>query len=155
MLKKFATFESDEDDDKLFQDLDSIGIEQYKGWLISEAGYQDNEFQIQYVAVVARNVQEAVIEILKVDGFLDKSSSEEDFEIASEVKTWEDYRTLKDDLRNDWGSAFMIESVQEGFIPVRREPYCLIINWVNPVMAVADLKSVFKNVDQVLYKKIV
>lgn len=150
MLKKFATFEATEEEDQLFQDLDSIGLEQYKGWIIAESEYYDKEFSARYIAVVGKNVQEAITEIYRNLGFI---ADEEDLDIVSDLKTWESYRESRDNLMSDYSSKFVIDAIYEGLIPIKRNPSCLTVDWANPVTAVGDLKSVFKNVDQVLGNK--
>jgi hypothetical protein len=150
MLKKFATFEATDEEDQLFQDLDSIGLEQYKGWIIAESEYYDKELAARYIAVVGKNVQEAITEIYRNLGFI---ADEEDLDIVSDLKTWESYRESRDNLMSDYNSTFVIDSIYEGLTPIERKPSCLTIDWINPVTAVADLKSVFKNVDQVLGNK--
>lgn len=143
-LKSFKAFENDERD--LLKDLDSIGIEQHKGWIVCTTERYERDMGTSIYAVVAKNEGEASKLILENRGVED----EDDLGRALAAK---DFEEGLEEVMNDimaWDGHFEIVSTYEKLQPIRYEDYCLEIDWTNPVMAVKDLKSVFSNVDQIM-----
>lgn len=146
-LKSFKTFES-EDDRDLLRDLDKIGIEQHKGWIVCTQSHFDGDMGSSIWAVVAKNAGEAAVLIMQNMGIEDE---DDDFETARKSS---DFSGLEEAMENQMGfnGTFSVVEYFEGLIPKKYEDYSLEIDWTNPVMAVADLKSLFSNVDQILSK---
>lgn len=143
-LKSFRTFENDERE--LLRDLDSIGIEQHKGWIVCTTERYERDLGTSIYAVVARNEGEASKLILENRGV-------EDEDDLARALTSKDFMEGLEEVLNDimaWDGDFRIVSTYENLQPKRYEDYCLEIDWTNPVMAVKDLKSVFTNVDQIM-----
>lgn len=143
-LKSFRTFENDERE--LLRDLDSIGIEQPKGWIVCTTERYERDLGTSIYAVVARNEGEASKLILENRGV-------EDEDDLARALTAKDFMEGLEEVMNDimsYDGDFRIVSTYENLQPKRYEDYCLEIDWTNPVMAVKDLKSVFTNVDQIM-----
>lgn len=143
-LKSFRTFENDERE--LLRDLDSIGIEQHKGWIVCTTERYERDLGTSIYAVVAKNEGEASKLILENRGVED----EDDLARALKAK---DFMEGLEQVMNEimsWDGDFRIVSTYEDLQPKRYEDFCLEIDWTNPVMAVRDLKSVFANVDQIM-----
>ncbi len=149
-LKSFKTFES-EDEKDLLQDLDKIGIEQHKGWIVCTQSSYDGDMGTSIWAVVAKNAGEAAVLIMENMGMEDE---EDDLEIARGSK---DFSGLAEAMENQMGynGKFSVVEYFEGLVPKKYEDYSLEIDWTNPVMAVKDLESLFTNVSQVLNKSYV
>ncbi len=143
-LKSFRTFENDERE--LLKDLDSIGIEQHKGWIVCTTERYERDLGTSIYAVVARNEGEASKLILENRGV-------EDEDDLTRALTSKDFMEGLEEVVNDimsFDGDFRIVSTYENLQPKRYEDYCLEIDWTNPVMAVKDLKSVFTNVDKIM-----
>lgn len=143
-LKSFRTFENNDRD--LLRDLDSIGIEQHKGWIVCTTERYERDLGTSIYAVVAKNEGAASKLILENRGVED----EDDLETALKAK---DFMEGLEQVMNEimsWDGDFRIVSTYEDLQPKRYEDFCLEIDWTNPVMAVKDLKSVFANVDQIM-----
>ena len=143
-LKSFRTFENDERE--LLRDLDSVGIEQHKGWVVCTTERYERDLGTSIYAVVAKNEGAASKLILENRGVED----EDDLETALKAK---DFMEGLEQVMNEimsWDGDFIIVSTYEDLQPKRYEDFCLEIDWTNPVMAVKDLKSVFANVDQIM-----
>ncbi len=149
-LKSFKTFES-EDERDLIRDLDKIGIEQHKGWIVCTQSSYDGDMGSSIWAVVAKNAGEAAVLIMENMGIQDE---DEDFETARKSR---DFSGLADAMENQMGynGRFSVIEYFEGLIPRKYEDYSLEIDWTNPLMAVKDLESLFTNVSQVLNKSYV
>ena len=149
-LKSFKTFES-EDEKDLLQDLDKIGIEQHKGWIVCTQSSYDGDMGSSIWAVVAKNAGEAAVLIMENMGIQDE---DEDFETARKSS---DFSGLADAMENQMGynGKFSVVQYFEGLVPRKYEDYSLEIDWTNPLMAVKDLESLFTNVSQVLNKSYV
>jgi len=147
-LKTYKAFENDERD--LLSDLDSIGIEQHKGWLVSTVSvYEREEISAHVYAVIAKNPGEASALIMESMGIED----EDDLEIAREG---EDFRDGLGEAMNNimqWTGRFDVMEVYEDLKPFKYEDYCLEIDWTNPIMAAKDVKYVFPNAEQILGSK--
>ena len=147
-LKSFKTFENDERD--LLSDLDSIGIEQHKGWLVcTSQAYDRDQIQSNVYAVIAKNPGEASALIMEYMGIED----EDDLAIARKGTDFES--GLEEAMNNiiQWDGRFEVIGVHEGLKPFKFEDYCLEIDWTNPIMAAKDVKYVFPNADQILGSK--
>lgn len=143
-LKSFRTFENDERE--LLRDLDSIGIEQHKGWIVCTTERYERDLGTSIYAVVAKNEGEASKLILENRGV-------EDEDDLARALTAKDFMEGLEEVANDimsFDGDFRIVSTYENLQPKRYEDYCLEIDWTNPVMAVKDLKSVFTNVDKIM-----
>lgn len=146
-LKSFRTFENDERE--LLKDLDSIGIEQHKGWIVCTTERYERDLGTSIYAVVAKNEGEASKLILENRGV-------EDEDDLARALTSKDFMEGLEEVVNDimsFDGDFRIVSTYENLQPKRYEDYCLEIDWTNPVMAVKDLKSVFTNVDKIMSGK--
>jgi len=147
-LKSFKIFENDERD--LLSDLDSIGIEQHKGWLVCTSQVYDRDrTQSSVYAVIAKNPGEASALIMEYNGI------EEEEDLAA-ARKGTDFESGLEEAMNDiiqWDGRFEVLVVHEGLKPFRLEDYCLEIDWTNPIMASKDVKYVFTNADQILGSK--
>jgi hypothetical protein len=147
-LKSFRTFENDERD--LLSDLDSIGIEQHKGWLVSTTtAYERDQVGSNIYAVIAKNPGEASVLIMESMGIED----EDDLEGARKGVDFND--GLEEAMNNilQWDGRFEVVVVYEDLRPFKNEDYCLEIDWTNPIMAAKDVKYAFPNADQILGSK--
>lgn len=142
-LKSFKTFESDERD--LTYDLQDLGMETYKGWVVCTLTKNNDDIGVGITAIVAKNVGEAGV--LMCDQF--GVDTEDELEKAAKIESLEDIDEIFNDIF-DYDTIFMVEKVYEGLQPISMESTSLEIDWINPVMAVKDLKSMFRNVDQVM-----
>ena len=142
-LKSFKAFESDERD--LTYDLQDLGMETYKGWVVCTLTNNNDEIGVGMTAIVAKNVGEAGV--LMCDQF--GIDTEDELEKAAQLESLEDIAEILNDIF-DYDTIFTVEQVYEGLQPISMESTSLEIDWINPVMAVKDLKSMFRNVDQVM-----
>jgi hypothetical protein len=142
-LKSFKAFESDERD--LTYDLQDLGMETYKGWAVCTLTNNNDDIGVGITAIVAKNVGEAGV--LMCDQF--GVDTEDELEKAAKIESLEDIDEIFNDIF-DYDTIFMVEKVYEGLQPISMESTSLEIDWINPVMAVKDLKSMFRNVDQVM-----
>jgi len=142
-VKSFKTFE---EDSNILDDLESLGIEKHKGWIVCTMGYYDSEAGAEIHGVVARNIPEACQMILSEMAF-----SEEAIEEAKKV---EDFSDLSDIIENEmgFGARHWLIEVYDDLKPRKSESVSLLIDWTNPVMAVKDLKYLFSNVDDIMLK---
>jgi hypothetical protein len=147
-LKSFKVFEEDERD--LLGDLDKIGIEQHKGWLVCTSSvYERDQMGSKVYAVIAKNPGEASALILESMGIED----EQDLEDA---RKGTDFESGLGEVMNNimaWDGHFEIVAVYDDLKPFKYEDYCLEIDWTNPIMAAKDVKYVFPNADQILGSK--
>ncbi len=142
-LKSFKTFESNERD--LTYDLEALGMENYKGWIVCTLTSNRDDIGVGMTAIVAKSVGEAAILMCEQFGV----DTEDELESASQLESLD----LIDDIFNavfDYDTTFVVEKVYEGLKPIRMESTSLEIDWINPVMAVKDLQSMFRNVEQVM-----
>ena len=147
-LKSFRTFENDERD--LLPDLDSIGIEQHKGWLVCTSSiYDRDQMGSRIYAVIAKNPGEASALILEYMGI----EEEQDLEDARKGSDFESGLGEVMDNIMSWDGRFEVVAVHEDLKPFKYEDYCLEIDWTNPIMAAKDVKYVFPNADQILGSK--
>ena len=147
-LKSFRTFENDERD--LLSDLDSIGIEQHKGWLVcTSSAYDRDQMGSSVYAVIAKNPGEASALILESMGI-------EDEQDLDDARKGTDFESGLGEVMNNimqWDGRFEIVVVYDDLKPFKYEDYCLEIDWTNPIMAAKDVKYVFPNADQILGSK--
>jgi hypothetical protein len=142
-LKSFKAFESDERD--LTYDLQDLGMETYKGWAVCTLTNNNDDIGVGITAIVAKNVGEAGV--LMCDQF--GVDTEDELEKAAQLESLEDIAEIFNDIF-DYDTIFTVVQVYEGLQPISMESTSLEIDWINPVMAVKDLKSMFRNVDQVM-----
>lgn len=142
-LKSFKTFESDERD--LVYDLQDLGMETYKGWVVCSLTKYNNEVGVGMTAIVAKNVAEAGVLMCELFGF----GTEDELERVAKMESLSDIAEILNDVF-DYDAVFMVEEVFEGLKPIRMQNQSLEIDWINPVMGVKDLKSMFRNVDQIM-----
>jgi len=147
-LKSFKAFESDERD--LLSDLDKIGIEQHKGWLVcTSASYERDQMGSNVYAVIAKNPGEASALIMESMGIDDED------DLAEARKGGDFIDGLQEAMSNimSWEGRFEVVKVHDGLSPFKMEDYCLEIDWTNPIMAAKDVKYVFPNAEQILGAK--
>lgn len=142
-LKSFKLFESDERD--LVYDLQDLGMETYKGWVVCSLTQYNNEVGVGMTAIVAKNVAEAGVLMCELFGV----DTEDELEKVAKMESLSDIAEILNDVF-DYDTVFMVEEVFEGLKPIRMQNQLLEIDWINPVMGVKDLKSMFRNVDQVM-----
>jgi hypothetical protein len=142
-LKSFKTFENDERE--MLQDLDDIGMETFKGWVVCTLTSNRDDIGVGMTAIVAKNIGEAAILMCEQFGV----DTEDELERASQLESLDDIDEIFNDVF-DYDTTFVVEKVYEGLKPIRMESASLEIDWINPVMAVKDLQSMFRNVDQVM-----
>lgn len=147
-LKSFKAFEEEEID--LLGDLDKIGIEQHKGWLVCTSSvYDRDQMGSSVYAVIAKNPGEASALIMESMGIED----EQDLEDARKGSDFES--GLEETMNNimQWDGRFEVLVVYDDLKPFKYEDYCLEIDWTNPIMAAKDVKYVFPNAEQILGSK--
>ena len=148
MIKDFKQFEADESD--LLGDLDKIGIEQHKGWLVcTSIIYDRDEMGSRIYAVIAKNPGEASALILEHMGI----EEEQDLEDARKGSDFGSGLGEVMDNIMSFDGRFEVVAVHEDLKPFKYEDYCLEIDWTNPIMAAKDVKYVFPNADQILGSK--
>jgi len=145
-IPTFSEWLSEADEDSLMQDLTSIGFEGYKGWIVCTESIFYKSIQTGIYAVVAKTVHDASAFILQNMGVLDDAN---DLADPGQGDTFEDcLEKVADDLMRH----FRLVRVYEGLIPIKKEEYCLEVDWTNPLMTMKDLRTIFNNVDTVLNK---
>ena len=120
-------------------------METYKGWVVCTLTNNNDEIGVGMTAIVAKNVGEAGV--LMCDQF--GIDTEDELEKAAQLESLEDIAEIFNDIF-DYDTIFEVVRVYEGLQPISMESTSLEIDWINPVMAVKDLKSMFRNVDQVM-----
>jgi len=120
-------------------------METYKGWVVCTLTNNNDDIGVSITAIVAKNVGEAGV--LMCDQF--GVDTEDELEKAAQLESLEDIAEIFNDIF-DYDTIFTVEQVYEGLQPISMESTSLEIDWINPVMAVKDLKSMFRNVDQVM-----
>jgi len=142
-IKRFRTFESESD---LLDDLEGLGFEKHKGWIVCTQAYYDGEIGAEIHAVVAKNIPEACQMILSEMGYPDYT--------VEEAKKAESFEDLSDIIDNEmgFGGRHQIAEVYEGLKPRKAESMSLLIDWINPIMAVKDINYVFTNANEIMGK---
>ena len=145
-IPTFSEWLSEADEDSLMQDLTSIGFEGYKGWIVCTESIFYKSIQTGIYAVVAKSVYDASGLILENMGVLDDKNE------LADPGQGDTFDECLGDQASKLMRYFRLSTYYEGLIPIKAEEYCLEIDWTNPLMAMKDLRVIFRNVDTVLNK---
>ena len=142
-MKHLRTFESSEED--LVKDLETLGMETMKGWLLSvqEYGY-DEIFNWKYITIIAPNLGRAVqlfIELILPE-------IPDDFDVDEAEESGWGY--AEDQFGTNEQGGFEILQGWQDLKPRSTKEELDFFFESNPMMAIRDLEKVFSNARQVL-----
>ena len=143
MMRHLKPFNESEDD--LIGDLDKIGIETMKGWiLVLQTWHQDGIENYFYLCITAPNIYSAVEQMMAAVG-------EEDMEIEPEEIDENGFEIIQKIAEENYDErGTMIVCSWEGLIPRGRTTSNEAIFEANPYVIIKELESQFTNVSQVL-----
>jgi len=142
-MRHLKPFNESEDD--LIGDLDKIGLETMKGWiLVLQSWHPDGIENYYYVCITAPNIYSAVEQMMEAVG-------EEDIEIASEEIDEEGFVVIRKVAEENFDErGYEILKAWEGLIPRSNKTNNDIIQETNPYVIIKELEWHYTNVSQIL-----
>ena len=150
-MKHLREYEEQEVKD-LMGDLEKIGQNPPKGWILSVFPYNTSDGPERgpkgtlYYAITAHTLQEAYFLVAEANGGLPETELEE---LVSDV---EDFSDLEDVIASasEYESGFIYLQHWEGLVPRNRETNLVEISNSNPFGVIKELSKEFTNVQAVM-----